>query len=281
MLVRVRALLAAMLLLATGCTTNSAGAPPPVARAPEIEVASAGDAVPADRWRAVLIAGDNNSPAFDNGVEALRDKLAGRGVRNISALTSDPAAQPVAPGRHRGQCVERAAQRRRRGLPGLHHQPRRRERCASCGPPRAWSSRPPRQRPRCGVRQAAHRRDRVGLPQRHLSHARHAPAQPRRAHRGRGGARELRLRRRRSVHLLRPVPAAAVRRRHDLARALAAADARLRGEPRATHGREAAARSRRSSSAPPSPTSGFPDVPLAGPRRAAGITIDHDPSLGP
>ena len=94
MLVRVRALLAAVLFLATGCTTDSAGAPPPVARAPEVELASVGASVPADRWRAVLIAGDNNSPAFDNGVEALRDKLVGRGVRNIRALTSDPAANP-------------------------------------------------------------------------------------------------------------------------------------------------------------------------------------------
>jgi len=94
MSVRVRALLAATLLLATSCTTDSAGAPPPVAGAPQTEVASAGDAVPADRWRVVLIAGDNNSPAFDNGVEAMRDKLAERGVRNIRALTSDPVASP-------------------------------------------------------------------------------------------------------------------------------------------------------------------------------------------
>src|SRR5258708_24254931 len=94
MMVRVRALLATALLLATSCTTDSAGAPPPVAGAPETEVASAGDAVPADRWRVVLIAGDNNSPAFDNGVEAMRDKLAERGVRNIRALTSDPVASP-------------------------------------------------------------------------------------------------------------------------------------------------------------------------------------------
>jgi hypothetical protein len=94
MSVRVRALLAAVLLLATSCTTDSAGAPPPVAPEPQTEVASAGGAVPADRWRAVLIAGENDSPAFDNGVEALRDKLAGRGVRNIRALTSDPVANP-------------------------------------------------------------------------------------------------------------------------------------------------------------------------------------------
>jgi hypothetical protein len=94
MLVRVRALLAAVLFLATGCTTESAGAPPPVSRAPDAAVVSVAGPVPADRWRAVLIAGDNNSPAFDNGVEALRDKLVGRGVRNIRALTSDPAGNP-------------------------------------------------------------------------------------------------------------------------------------------------------------------------------------------
>ena len=84
MLVRVRALLATVLFLATGCTTDSAGAPPPVARAPEVELASVGGSVPADRWRAVLIAGDNNSPAFDNGVEALRDKLVGRSSSSAS-----------------------------------------------------------------------------------------------------------------------------------------------------------------------------------------------------
>src|SRR5260370_15055153 len=94
MMVRVRALLATALLLATSGTADSAGAPPPVAGAPETEVASAGGAVPADRWRAVLIAGDNSSPAFDNGVEALRDKLAEHGVRNIRALTSDPVGSP-------------------------------------------------------------------------------------------------------------------------------------------------------------------------------------------
>ena len=96
MSVRVRILLAGVLLLTTACTTDSAGAPPP-ARAPEVEFASFGASVPADRWRAVLIAGDNNSPAFDNGVEAMRDKLAERGVRNISVLTSDPVGNPSLP----------------------------------------------------------------------------------------------------------------------------------------------------------------------------------------
>jgi hypothetical protein len=45
----------------------------------------------------VLIAGDNNSPAFDNGVEAMRGKLVARGVRDIRVLTSDPGANPSLP----------------------------------------------------------------------------------------------------------------------------------------------------------------------------------------
>ena len=52
--------------------------------------------VPAARWHAVLIAGDNNSPSFDNGIDALRDKLAARGVRDIRILTSDPGRNPSA-----------------------------------------------------------------------------------------------------------------------------------------------------------------------------------------
>src|SRR5260370_28536390 len=95
MSVSVRALLAAVLFLATSCTTDSAdGAPPPVARAPDAAVVSVAGPVPADRWRAVLIAGDNSSPAFDHGVEAMPDKLPGRGVRDIPAPTSHPAGHP-------------------------------------------------------------------------------------------------------------------------------------------------------------------------------------------
>src|SRR5258708_6315585 len=72
MSVRVRALLAAVLFLATSCTTDSAdGVPPPVARTPDEAIVSVAGPVPADRWRAALIAGDNNSPAFDNTVEAV------------------------------------------------------------------------------------------------------------------------------------------------------------------------------------------------------------------
>jgi hypothetical protein len=82
--VRLKSLL--ILLLVTACTSETTSSP-----------AIAGNIVPADRWRAVLIAGDNSSPAFDNGVEALRDKLARRGVRDIRTLTSDPDATPSMP----------------------------------------------------------------------------------------------------------------------------------------------------------------------------------------
>ena len=88
----VRTLLLALLL--AGCTPESTGASPALARAPDPPV---GSTVPADRWRAVLIAGDNNSPAFDNGIEAMRDKLSARGVRDIRMLTSDPVANPSLP----------------------------------------------------------------------------------------------------------------------------------------------------------------------------------------
>jgi hypothetical protein len=95
---RARALLFVFLIAA--CTPESAGVPPAAARAPVPPAPSVqlvGDSVPANGWRAVLIAGDNDSPAFDNGVEAMRSKLVQRGVRNIRVLTSDPAANPSLP----------------------------------------------------------------------------------------------------------------------------------------------------------------------------------------
>ncbi|MBM3650148.1 MAG: peptidase C13 [Alphaproteobacteria bacterium] len=79
--------------LLSACTTETAG-PLQTASASPPAAASAEGSVPASRWRAVLIAGDNNSPAFDNGVEAMRDKLASRGVRDISVLTSNPQVNP-------------------------------------------------------------------------------------------------------------------------------------------------------------------------------------------
>jgi hypothetical protein len=66
-------------------------APPPatsIASAP----ASYDASVPANRWRAVLVAGDSSSPAFNNGVETMRDRLQSEGVRNIQVLAADPSS---------------------------------------------------------------------------------------------------------------------------------------------------------------------------------------------
>lgn len=71
---------------ATACVQSDA--PPQLATAPA-PVSSV--SVPADRWRAVLVAGDSSSPAFNNGVETMRDRLAGEGVRDIRLLAADPS----------------------------------------------------------------------------------------------------------------------------------------------------------------------------------------------
>lgn len=92
MLIRVAALVALLASL-LGCTPESDAAPP---TGRSTAIASAPGDVPAARWHAVLIAGDNNSPSFDNGIDALRDKLAARGVRDIRILTSDPGRNPSA-----------------------------------------------------------------------------------------------------------------------------------------------------------------------------------------
>ncbi len=96
MRVRLEALLLSLLLI-TACTPETASAPPPNPRAPDPPTAAANLAVPASRWHVVLIAGDNDSPAFDNGVRTMRDMLASRGVRDIQAFTSNPAANPSLP----------------------------------------------------------------------------------------------------------------------------------------------------------------------------------------
>src|SRR6187401_2268517 len=60
---------------------------------PSTQVASttAPVSIPADRWRTVLGAGDNSSPAFDNGIDTLRERLTAMGVRDISAYSATPA----------------------------------------------------------------------------------------------------------------------------------------------------------------------------------------------
>lgn len=84
-------MLARLVLLAlvagvlAGCT-NSDEPPPPasvVANAPALSI-------PANRWRAVLVAGDNSSPAFDNGIDTLRERITGMGVRAITVYSASP-----------------------------------------------------------------------------------------------------------------------------------------------------------------------------------------------
>jgi hypothetical protein len=94
MFVRLAALIL-ILLGATACTLDAAGAPPPATSSPSIAAAPGNGPVPAGRWRAVLIAGDNNSPAFDNGVHSLRDKLMARGVRDIAVFSSEAGTAPA------------------------------------------------------------------------------------------------------------------------------------------------------------------------------------------
>src|SRR6185295_457832 len=43
---------------------------------------------PAASWRALLVAGDRATPAFDNGVNTLRERLAERGVTDIRVLSA-------------------------------------------------------------------------------------------------------------------------------------------------------------------------------------------------
>ena len=127
--------------------------------------------MPADRWRVVLIAGDNNSPAFDNGVEAMRAKLVGRGRARHPRLTSDPAANPslpVATAANMSSALRSAGGEAclvfitsHGDESGFFLRPDRR-------------GRPGRARPgaRRRLRRAADRARGVGLPQRHLHHAR-------------------------------------------------------------------------------------------------------------
>ncbi len=83
------------LLSVAGCTPETTNAPPPTSRGTSVAAAPASGVVPAGRWRAVLIAGDNNSPAFDNGVQSLREKLVAHGVRDISVYSSAGQTAPA------------------------------------------------------------------------------------------------------------------------------------------------------------------------------------------
>jgi hypothetical protein len=88
---RLAFVVAASLLFAAACTPSADSSPPAVQAA---VVAPTNGVVPAGQWRAVLIAGDSSTPAFDNGVEEMRAKLQAHGVTNITIYSADPASVP-------------------------------------------------------------------------------------------------------------------------------------------------------------------------------------------
>ena len=85
MFARIALLLALAAGFLAGCTNSDEPQPPAtvVASAPALSI-------PASRWRAVLVAGDNSSPAFDNGIDTLRERIAGMGVRAITVYSASP-----------------------------------------------------------------------------------------------------------------------------------------------------------------------------------------------
>jgi hypothetical protein len=80
-----RVLLSLAIGLLASCTATVPDQPPPADRA-----GTPAPGVPASRWHAVLVAGDNSSPAFDNGIDTLRSRLTAMGVRSIVAYSASP-----------------------------------------------------------------------------------------------------------------------------------------------------------------------------------------------
>jgi hypothetical protein len=74
--------------LVAGLAASCAGVPDEPPLSAEAVTAAPPISIPAGGWRAVLIAGDNSSPAFDNGIDTLRDRFAALGVRNITLLSA-------------------------------------------------------------------------------------------------------------------------------------------------------------------------------------------------
>ena len=87
--------IALAVLFAAACIPETTSAPPPSSRGTAVAAVPVSGVVPAGRWRAVLIAGDNNSPAFDNGVQSMRDKLVAHGVRDIAIYSSAASTAPA------------------------------------------------------------------------------------------------------------------------------------------------------------------------------------------
>lgn len=81
----------AFLVLLTAACVSSDGTPaaaPPTQQAVATELVAS---VPASGWHAMLVAGDNSSPAFDNGVDTLRERLQSFGVRDIRLYSGSPS----------------------------------------------------------------------------------------------------------------------------------------------------------------------------------------------
>lgn len=90
MLLRICAVLLPMWLI-VGCTPDHGTEPPAT------QVSATNIDVAAVRWRAILVAGDNTSPAFDNGIETLRERFGAMGVRNIVSLSASTRGQAGRP----------------------------------------------------------------------------------------------------------------------------------------------------------------------------------------
>jgi peptidase C13-like protein len=78
-------------VLVVGLAAGCGGVPDEPPLSAEALAAAPVLAIPAAGWRTVLVAGDNSSPAFDNGIDSLRDRFAGMGVRNITLLSASQA----------------------------------------------------------------------------------------------------------------------------------------------------------------------------------------------
>jgi hypothetical protein len=84
MFVRVVAVFAALALVA--CTADQDDVQ---AQLPDPPSSSSGIvSVPSPGWHAMLVAGDNSSPAFNNGIDTLRERLTGLGVRHIRSFSA-------------------------------------------------------------------------------------------------------------------------------------------------------------------------------------------------
>ena len=93
MLIRI-AVVAIVAWLVAGCSDDR---PPPPA---QVASTTAPASIPADRWRTVLVAGDNSSPAFDNGIDTLRERLTAMGVRTISVYSASQRSGQLASARN-------------------------------------------------------------------------------------------------------------------------------------------------------------------------------------